>query len=92
MAVPDALGRVPTANLPAKISCDRSMRRDPLELWAGDPAIALPDIVEEIKTEIRLLRLAETERARHERARDQLQTVPRGPCNRVVVRLQCRPE
>jgi hypothetical protein len=33
-----------------------------------DPAIALSDLADEITTEIRLLRLVETERARHEAA------------------------
>jgi hypothetical protein len=41
-----------------------------LQLWGEDPAIALSDLVEEIATEIRLLRLAETERAHHQAARD----------------------
>jgi transposase len=55
----------------AKVEALRTAAGQALELWAGDAAIAVPDIVEEITTEIRLLRLAETERAHHEQARDQ---------------------
>ena len=54
----------------AKVEALRTAARQALELWAGDTAIALSDLAEEIATEIRLLRLTETERARHEQARD----------------------
>lgn len=54
----------------AKVEALRTAARQALELWAGDTAIALCDLAEEIATEIRLLRLTETERARHEQARD----------------------
>ena len=54
----------------AKVEALRTAARQALELWAGDTAIALADLAEEIATEIRLLRLTETERARHEQARD----------------------
>jgi transposase len=45
-------------------------RSRPSSCGGHDPAIALSDLAEEITTEIRLLRLAETERAHHEAARD----------------------
>jgi transposase len=53
-----------------KVRALRTAAEAALQLWGEDPAIALSDLVEEIATEIRLLRLAETERARHEAARD----------------------
>ncbi len=56
---------------PQKVEALRRAAREALELWAEDTAIALDDLAEEIQTEIRLLRLAETECARHEQARDQ---------------------
>ncbi|HEX2289761.1 MAG TPA: transposase, partial [Pseudonocardiaceae bacterium] len=53
-----------------KVQALRTAAEQALQLWGEDPAIALSDLAEEITTEIRLLRLAETERARHEAARD----------------------
>jgi transposase len=53
-----------------KVRALRTAAEQALQLWGEDPAIALSDLVEEIATEIRLLRLAEAERARHEAARD----------------------
>lgn len=53
-----------------KVEALRRVAGEALELWADDTAIALDDLAEEIRTEIRLLRLTETERARHEQARD----------------------
>lgn len=52
-----------------KVRALRTAAEAALQLWGEDPAIALSDLAEEIATEIRLLRLAETERARHEAAR-----------------------
>jgi hypothetical protein len=46
-----------------KVRALRTAAEAALQLWGEDPAIALSDLVEEIATEIRLLRLAETERA-----------------------------
>lgn len=56
-----------------KVQALRTAAEQALQLWGDDPAIALSDLAEEITTEIRLLRLAETERARHEAARDAAQ-------------------
>ena len=53
-----------------KVRALRTAAEQALQLWGHDPAIALSDLAEEITTEIRLLRLAETERAHHEAARD----------------------
>ena len=53
-----------------KVRTLRTAAEAALQLWGEDPAIALSDLAEEITTEIRLLRLAETERAHHETARD----------------------
>jgi transposase len=53
-----------------KVRVLRTAAERALQLWGDDPAIALSDLAEEITTEIRLLRLAETERARHEATRD----------------------
>jgi transposase len=53
-----------------KVQALRTAAQQALQLWGEDPAIALSDLVEEIATEIRLLRLAETERAHHQAARD----------------------
>jgi transposase len=53
-----------------KVQVLRTAAEQALQLWGDDPAIALSDLAEEITTEIRLLRLAETERARHEATRD----------------------
>lgn len=53
-----------------KVQALRTAAEQALHLWGEDPAIALSDLAEEITTEIRLLRLAETERAHHEAARD----------------------
>jgi hypothetical protein len=53
-----------------KVRVLRTAAEQALQLWGDDPAIALSDLAEEITTEIRLLRLAETERARHEATRD----------------------
>jgi transposase len=39
-------------------------------LWDGDGAIAVDDLAAEVATEVRLVRAAEAERARHEQARD----------------------
>jgi transposase len=39
-------------------------------LWDGDGAIAIDDLAAEVTTEVRLVRAAEVERARHEQARD----------------------
>ena len=66
---------------PQKVEALRRAAPEALEVWAGDTAIALDDLAEEIQTEIRLLRLAETERTRHEQARDQAMhhVDPRGP-------------
>lgn len=54
----------------AKVEALRAAARQALELWADDTAIALSDLAEEITTEIKLLRLTEAERNRHEQARD----------------------
>jgi transposase len=48
----------------------RTAAQQALQLLGEYPAIALSDLVEEIATEIRLLRRAETERAHHEAVRD----------------------
>ena len=56
-----------------KVRALRTAAEQALQLWGEDPAIALSDLAEEIVTEIRLLRLAETERARHEAARNAAQ-------------------
>jgi transposase len=52
-----------------KVQALRTAAEAALQLWGEDPAIALSDLAEEIATEIRLLRLAETERTHHEAAR-----------------------
>jgi hypothetical protein len=39
-------------------------------LWEGDRAAALDDLAAEVASEVRLVRAAEAERARHEHARD----------------------
>jgi hypothetical protein len=52
-----------------KVRALRTAAEAALQLWGEDPAIALSDLAEEIATEIRLLRLAETERAGHQAAR-----------------------
>jgi transposase len=53
-----------------KVRALRTAAEQARHLWGNDPAIALSDLAEEIATEIRLLRLVETERARHQAARD----------------------
>jgi transposase len=54
----------------AKVAALRAAASQALRLWGDDAAVALSDLAEEIATEIRLLRLAESERTRHEQARD----------------------
>uniref|UniRef100_UPI00036BEDF4 IS110 family transposase n=1 Tax=Sciscionella marina TaxID=508770 RepID=UPI00036BEDF4 len=56
-----------------KVEALRSAARQAMQLWGDDTAVALADLADEISTEIRLLRLAESERSRHEAARDAAQ-------------------
>jgi transposase len=55
---------------PAKTQALRAAAAQAVALWDGDSAVALDDLAAKIASEVRLLRAAETERARHQRVRD----------------------
>jgi transposase len=48
----------------------RTAAAEAVALWDGDSAAALDDLAAEVASEVRLVRAAETERTRHEHARD----------------------
>src|SRR5919197_3896481 len=54
----------------AKTQALRTAAAEAVALWEGDSAIAIQDLVAEVASEVRLVRAAEAERARHEQARD----------------------
>jgi transposase len=54
----------------AKAQAPRVAAAQAVALWDGDSAIAIDDLAAEVATEVRLVRAAEAERARHEQARD----------------------
>jgi transposase len=54
----------------AKTQALRAAAAEAVALWDGDSAVALDDLAAEIASEVRLLRAAETERARHQSVRD----------------------
>jgi hypothetical protein len=54
----------------AKAQALRVAAAEAVALWDGDSAIAIADLAAEVASEVRLVRAAEAERARHEHARD----------------------
>jgi hypothetical protein len=54
----------------AKAQALRAAAAEAVALWDGDSAAALDDLAAEVASEVRLVRAAEAERARHEHARD----------------------
>jgi transposase len=54
----------------AKVQALRTAAAEAVDLWEGDSAIAIADLAAEVASEVRLVRAAEAERARHELARD----------------------
>jgi transposase len=54
----------------AKAQALRTAAAEAVALWEGDSAIAIQDLAAEVASEVRLVRAAEAERARHEHARD----------------------
>src|SRR5215218_9324974 len=54
----------------AKAQALRTAAAETVALWDGDSAAAFADLAAEVASEVRLVRAAEAERARHERARD----------------------
>jgi hypothetical protein len=54
----------------AKAQALRVAAAEAVALWERDSAIAIDDLAAEVATELRLLRAAQAERARHEHARD----------------------
>jgi transposase len=54
----------------AKTQALRTAAAEAVALWEGDSAIAIQDLAAEVASEVRLVRAAEDERARHEHARD----------------------
>jgi transposase len=54
----------------AKAQALRTAAGEAAALWEGDSAIAIGDLAAEVASEVRLVRSAEVERARHEHARD----------------------
>src|SRR5215216_7853711 len=54
----------------AKAQALRTAAAKAVVLWEGDSAAALDDLAAEVASEVRLVRAAEAERARHEHARD----------------------
>jgi transposase len=54
----------------AKAQALRTAAAEAVALWEGDSAAALDDLAAEVASEVRLVRAAEAERARHEHARD----------------------
>ena len=54
----------------AKAQALRTAAAEAVALWEGDSAIAIGDLAAEVASEVRLVRAAETERTRHEHARD----------------------
>jgi transposase len=54
----------------AKAQALRTAAAEAVALWDGDSAAALDDLAAEVASEVRLVRAAEAERARHEHARD----------------------
>jgi transposase len=54
----------------AKAQALRTAAAEAVTLWDGDSAAALDDLAAEVASEVRLVRAAEAERARHEHARD----------------------
>ena len=54
----------------AKTQALRTAAAEAVALWEGDSAIAIQDLAAEVASEVRLVRAAEVERARHEHARD----------------------
>ena len=54
----------------AKAQALRTAAAEAVALWEGDSAAALDDLAAEVASEVRLVRTAEAERARHEHARD----------------------
>ncbi len=55
---------------PAKTQALRTAAAEAVALWDGDSAAALDDLAAEVASEVRLVRAAEAERARHQHARD----------------------
>jgi hypothetical protein len=54
----------------AKAQALRTAAAEAVALWDRDPAVAIEDLAAEVASEVRLVRAAQTERARHEHARD----------------------
>ena len=54
----------------AKAQALRTAAAEAVALWGGDSAIAIGDLAAEVASEVRLVRVAEVERSRHEHARD----------------------
>ena len=54
----------------AKTQALRTAAAEAVALWEGDSAIAIGDLAAEVASEVRLVRAAEVERARHEHARE----------------------
>jgi transposase len=54
----------------AKTQALRTAAAEAVALWEGESAIAIQDLAAEVASEVRLVRAAEAERARHEHARD----------------------
>jgi transposase len=54
----------------AKAQALRTAAAEAVTLWDGDSAAAFADLAAEVASEVRLVRAAEAERARHEHARD----------------------
>jgi transposase len=54
----------------AKAQALRTAAAEAVALWDGDSAAALDDLAAEVASEVRLVRAAEAERARHQHARD----------------------
>jgi transposase len=54
----------------AKSQALRTAATEAVALWDGDSAAALDDLAAEVASEVHVVRAAETERTRHEHARD----------------------
>jgi transposase len=66
LSAPTCRGQLGHAKAPAL----RTAAPEAVDLWEGDSAIAIGDLAAEVASEVRLVRAAEAERARHEHARD----------------------
>ena len=72
---PTRLTRLIATTSRGQLGCTRPRRCAPrpleaVALWEGDSAIAIGDLAAEVASEVRLVRAAEVERARHEHARE----------------------